>query len=65
MAVISSIHHSDITNTYNDGANTLKNFLHYSESLSKGDFQAAWRVDGQLNPLKRMALLIHGIKRGY
>ncbi len=57
MAVVSSIRHPDITNDYNDGANTLKNFLQYSESVSKGDFAAARRIMENLNPLSRKALL--------
>ena len=35
--VVSSIRHHDITNDYNDGANSLKNFLQYAEAVSKGD----------------------------
>src|SRR6185295_15496871 len=30
MAIVSSIRHSDITNDYNDGANSLRNFLQYA-----------------------------------
>ncbi len=41
MVVVSSIDHAAITNVYNDGANTLKNFLHYAESISNGDVAAA------------------------
>jgi superfamily I DNA and/or RNA helicase len=37
MAIVSSIRHHDITNDYNDGANSLKNFLQYAEAISKGD----------------------------
>ncbi|MFT3782744.1 MAG: AAA domain-containing protein [Nibricoccus sp.] len=56
MAVISSIKHHDITNDYNDGANALKGFLKYSESLSRGDVTAARSVLEGLNPLNRRAL---------
>jgi len=44
MAVVSSIHYGDITNEYNDGANCLKNYLRYAESVSVGDGSAAQRV---------------------
>ncbi len=56
MAVVTSIHHDDITNEYNDGANALKNFLHYAEMTSKGDASAARRVLENLNPLTRKSL---------
>ncbi len=56
MAIISSIRHHDITNDYNDGANSLKNFLHYAEAVSKGDATTARRVLENLNPLSRKAL---------
>jgi predicted DNA-binding WGR domain protein len=56
MAIVSSIHHQDITNDYNDGANSLKNFLHYAEAVSKGDSATARRVLENLNPLSRKAL---------
>lgn len=56
MAIVSSIRHPDITNDYNDGANSLKNFLHYAEAVSKGDEAAARRVLENLNPLSRKAL---------
>jgi predicted DNA-binding WGR domain protein len=56
MAVVSSIRHSDITNEYNDGANSLKNFLHYAEAISKGDELQARRILENLNPLSRKAL---------
>jgi predicted DNA-binding WGR domain protein len=55
MAVISSIRHEDITNDYNDGANSLKNFLRYAELISKGD-ENARRVLENLNPLVRKSL---------
>lgn len=56
MAIVSSIRHHDITNDYNDGANSLKNFLHYAEAVSKGDDATARRVLENLNPLSRKAL---------
>jgi predicted DNA-binding WGR domain protein len=56
MALVSSIRHHDITNDYNDGANSLKNFLQYAEAVSKGDAAAARRVLENLNPLSRKAL---------
>jgi predicted DNA-binding WGR domain protein len=56
MAIVSSIRHHDITNDYNDGANSLKNFLQYAEAISKGDAAAARRVLESLNPLSRKAL---------
>jgi predicted DNA-binding WGR domain protein len=56
MALVTSIRHSDITNDYNDGANSLKNFLHYAEAVSKGDAATARRVLENLNPLSRKAL---------
>jgi predicted DNA-binding WGR domain protein len=56
MALVSSIRHHDITNDYNDGANSLKNFLHYAEAVSKGDTTTARRVLENLNPLSRKAL---------
>ncbi len=56
MAIVSSIRHHDITNDYNDGANNLKNFLHYAEAVSKGDELTARRVLENLNPLSRKGL---------
>lgn len=56
MVLLSSLRHSDITNDYNDGANALKNFLHYAESLSRGDVALARQVLDGLNPMKRQAL---------
>ena len=56
MAIVSSIRYHDITNDYNDGANSLKNFLHYAEAVSKGDDATARRVLENLNPLSRKAL---------
>jgi predicted DNA-binding WGR domain protein len=56
MVIVSSIRYGDITNDYNDGANSLKNFLHYAEAISKGDAETARRVLENLNPLSRKAL---------
>jgi predicted DNA-binding WGR domain protein len=56
MAIVSSIRHHDITNEYNDGANSLRNFLHYAEAVSGGDDVVARRVLENLNPLARKAL---------
>jgi len=56
MAIVSSIRHNDITNDFNDGANSLKNFLQYAEAVSKGDAGTARRVLENLNPLSRKAL---------
>jgi len=56
LAVVSSIRYGDITNEYNDGANAFKNFLRYSECLSKGDHAGARWVLENLNPETRSAL---------
>jgi predicted DNA-binding WGR domain protein len=53
MAVVTSIRHDRITNDYNDGANSLKNFLKYAEAVSRGDEPAARRVLENLNSLTR------------
>jgi hypothetical protein len=37
MAIVSSIDPDAITNTYNDGANTLRRFLEYAAAVSRGD----------------------------
>jgi predicted DNA-binding WGR domain protein len=44
MALVSSIHHDDITNDYNDGARCLKNYLRYVEAVSVGDLEGARRT---------------------
>ncbi len=41
MAIVSSIDPEAITNTYNDGANTLRRFLQYAAAVSRGDPGAA------------------------
>ena len=56
MAIVSSIRHQAITNEYNDGASSLKNFLQYAEAVSRGDEAQARRVLENLNPLSRKAL---------
>lgn len=56
MVLVSSIRHQQITNDYNDGARALKNFLHYAESLSRGEPALARQVLDSLNPLKRKSL---------
>jgi DNA polymerase III delta prime subunit len=50
MALVSSIRHPAITNDYNDGARTLKNYLRYAEALSAGNGPAALRVLREVNP---------------
>jgi predicted DNA-binding WGR domain protein len=44
MAVVSSIHFSDITNDFNEGAACFKNYLRYAEAVSEGRSDAASRV---------------------
>ncbi|WP_134738764.1 AAA domain-containing protein [Nocardioides sp. 503] len=44
MVLVSSIDHTAITNTYNDGANTLKGFLRYAGAVSAGDEHGAATV---------------------
>lgn len=44
MAVVSSIHSSDITNDFNEGAACFKNYLRYAEAVSEGRSDAATRV---------------------
>ena len=44
MALVSSIKHTAITNDYNDGANCLKQYLRYAESISTGDFESATQI---------------------
>ncbi|WP_427887814.1 AAA domain-containing protein [Kribbella sp. GL6] len=41
MVIVSSIEPDAITNTYNDGANTLRRFLGYAAAVSRGDQHAA------------------------
>ena len=44
MAIVTSIDPSAITNTYNDGANTLRQFLAYAAAVSRGDDPGAATV---------------------
>jgi predicted DNA-binding WGR domain protein len=44
MVVVSSIHYSQITNDYNDGARCLKNYLRYAQAISVGNLEAAGRT---------------------
>jgi predicted DNA-binding WGR domain protein/ABC-type transporter Mla subunit MlaD len=44
MALISSIRSADITNDYNEGANTLKNYLRYAEAASIGDAEITAQI---------------------
>ncbi|HLF94878.1 MAG TPA: WGR domain-containing protein, partial [Planctomycetota bacterium] len=54
MAVVSSIRHDRITNEYNDGARCLKNYLRYSEAVSRGDAKGAQRLlDEEVGPRDR------------
>ncbi|RZU20139.1 AAA domain-containing protein [Kribbella rubisoli] len=41
MVIVSSIEPEAITNTYNDGANTLRRFLAYATAVSRGDHAGA------------------------
>lgn len=50
MALISSIRSTQITNDYNTGAATLKNYLRYAEATSEGDADTARRILGELAP---------------
>jgi hypothetical protein len=52
MVLVSSIDHTAITNVYNDGAQTLRGFLHYADAISNGDDAAA---DGVLAGLRERA----------
>lgn len=54
MAVISSIKHSDIKNEYNEGANYFKRFLHYAESVSRGELKSASLTLDSLSKNKQM-----------
>ena len=51
MAVVSSIEAEAITNTYNDGANTLRRFLGYARAVSRGDTAAAVAALGRSGPV--------------
>ncbi len=55
MVLVSSIRHERITNDYNDGANCLKNYLHYAEAVSTGDRDAASRILHGMSPWHHVA----------
>jgi predicted DNA-binding WGR domain protein len=50
MVVVSSIRYADIKNVYNDGANSLRNYLQYAEAMSAGEHELARVVLRGLNP---------------
>jgi predicted DNA-binding WGR domain protein len=50
MAVVSSIHYSDVKNVYNDGANAMRNYLQYAEAMSAGDSRTAAAMLRAMNP---------------
>jgi len=56
MALVTSIRPPAITNDYNDGARTLKNYLRYAEALSAGNGLAARRVLEEINPAESTRL---------
>jgi predicted DNA-binding WGR domain protein len=56
MVLVGSIRHHQITNDYNDGARALRDFLHYADSLSRGDAAMARQILDGLNPLQRKGL---------
>lgn len=60
MAIVSSIRYADVKNEYNDGANSLRLFLHYSEAFSKGEWETARRILTNLNPQAKKALSGNG-----
>ena len=48
MAIVSSIDPDAITNTYNDGANTLRRFLEYAGAVSRGRQRRGGRGTGRV-----------------
>lgn len=44
MAIVSSIRHTAVTNDFNEGANSLKQYLFYAEAISAGDGQQATQI---------------------
>ncbi|MDG2013279.1 MAG: AAA domain-containing protein [Pirellulaceae bacterium] len=50
MAIVSSIKYAAITNEYNSGANCLRNYLRYAESVSTGQMEVAEGVLRDLSP---------------
>lgn len=57
MVIVSSVEPDAITNTYNDGANTLRRFLTYADAVSQGNAEA---VRAALAPYVRT----RGVGRG-
>ncbi|RAJ02428.1 WGR domain-containing protein [Chitinophaga skermanii] len=55
MAVVSSMKYQDITNDYNEGANYLKRFLHYAETVSNGQLQEAKIILKSLLPTTQLS----------
>ncbi|MCP4079690.1 MAG: DUF4011 domain-containing protein [Planctomycetaceae bacterium] len=53
MAIVSSIKYPAITNEYNSGANCLRNYLRYAESVSLGQMEVAEKVLRDLSPEQR------------
>lgn len=53
MVVVSSIQPDAITNTYNDGANTLRRFLGYAEAVSCGDTEAVRAALAPYRPMRK------------
>lgn len=53
MVVVSSIHHSQITNLYNDGANALRQYLRYAAASSSGDDTTVEQVLTELGMPRR------------
>lgn len=52
MCVVSSITGAQITNDYNDGAKSLKDYLSYAEASSAGERESALALLCRLSPLK-------------
>jgi hypothetical protein len=65
MAIVTSIDPPAITNTYNDGANTLRQFLAYAAAVSRGDDPAAATVLAAIGgPVRRAEGLAGTIPSG-
>lgn len=56
IALVSSIHHTDITNDYNIGANCLKRYLQYAEAVSIGDHHRSQMVLNECCPDEKKAV---------
>ncbi|CAN5122518.1 WGR domain-containing protein [soil metagenome] len=69
MVITSSIDPSAITNTYNQGARTLRDFLEYAGAVSRGDDAgaartlSAWRTGGT-TPVSATAPIVTQIAQG-